>query len=278
MLMARPDESPIAHMVWVLIAVGAFMPAAAADIVVDSFDTAQSLYANSANFNSDGGVSGPGIIGGGRYAILWWISGPGGVTLDVNAGTEQLGFTRDTSTAGRLVLTWGSSLVGDPLNVDLTGGGALDCIVINVALSSHPVQLRINVSSDASNRSEAVALINGGTLDTQVKFPFDEFSAVEGSGADFTDIDQILVEATSGSAGTLQFLQLEEIVVASCACSGDLNGDGFRSVSDFTRFASAYGSQMGDANYDPDADFNGDGFVNVVDFSQFAVVYGVPCP
>jgi hypothetical protein len=61
-------------------------------------------------------------------------------------------------------------------------------------------------------------------------------------------------------------------------CPGDLNGDGFRNVSDFTLFAAAYGSHSGDPNYNPAADLNGDGFVNVSDFTVFATNYGVPCP
>jgi aminopeptidase N len=61
-------------------------------------------------------------------------------------------------------------------------------------------------------------------------------------------------------------------------CPGDLNGDGFRNVSDFTLFAAAFGSQLGDPDYNPDADLDGNGIVNVTDFTQFAGVYGVPCP
>jgi hypothetical protein len=61
-------------------------------------------------------------------------------------------------------------------------------------------------------------------------------------------------------------------------CPGDMNGDGFRNVTDFTVFAAAYGSRIGDANYDRGADLNGDGFVNVTDFTQFATVFGQECP
>jgi probable HAF family extracellular repeat protein len=60
-------------------------------------------------------------------------------------------------------------------------------------------------------------------------------------------------------------------------CPGDVNDDGYRNVTDFTLFASAYGSKLGDDNYNPNADLNGDGFVNVNDFTQFAAVFGVPC-
>jgi hypothetical protein len=70
------------------------------------------------------------------------------------------------------------------------------------------------------------------------------------------------------------------IMTVTCggSCPGDINGDGYRNVSDFTLFAGAYGSQIGDPNYDPDADLNGNGFINATDFTLFAGNYGVPCP
>lgn len=63
-----------------------------------------------------------------------------------------------------------------------------------------------------------------------------------------------------------------------CKWWGDLNADGFRDLTDFTLFASAYGSQLGDAAYSLCADFDGDGFVNITDFSLFVGDYLVPCP
>jgi hypothetical protein len=65
---------------------------------------------------------------------------------------------------------------------------------------------------------------------------------------------------------------------APSGCPGDVDGDSFRNVTDFTHLAGAYGSAFGDAAYDANADMDGDGFINVTDFTQFAAVYGVPCP
>lgn len=62
------------------------------------------------------------------------------------------------------------------------------------------------------------------------------------------------------------------------SCPGDFDGDGFRNATDFTLFANAYGTQLGDPNYNPDADFDSDGFVNITDFTTFAGYYLVPCP
>lgn len=54
---------------------------------------------------------------------------------------------------------------------------------------------------------------------------------------------------------------------------GDLNGDGFVNLTDFTIFAMAYLSQAGDPHYNSQADLNGDGYVNATDFSIFAGLY-----
>jgi hypothetical protein len=62
------------------------------------------------------------------------------------------------------------------------------------------------------------------------------------------------------------------------ACLGDLDGDGVRDLTDFSLFAAAYGSVLGDGDYNPDADFDSDGVIDLTDFSAFAAVYGVPCP
>lgn len=70
----------------------------------------------------------------------------------------------------------------------------------------------------------------------------------------------------------------ENIVAWAIYCPGDLDGDGFRNVTDFTVFGGAYGTHIGDPDYNPDADFDGDGFVNVTDFTIFAEGYLQACP
>jgi hypothetical protein len=61
-------------------------------------------------------------------------------------------------------------------------------------------------------------------------------------------------------------------------CPGDLDNDGVRDLTDFTLFANAYGSVLGEPSYDPDADMDGDGIIDLTDFTAFAAVYRVPCP
>jgi hypothetical protein len=90
-----------------------------------------------------------------------------------------------------------------------------------------------------------------------------------------------LVGLSEGNGVPVNLYQDDFTSLAACptgGCPGDLNGDGFRNVSDFTLFAAAYGSQLGDPNYSPAADMDGNGFINVSDFTLFAAVFGVPCP
>jgi hypothetical protein len=61
-------------------------------------------------------------------------------------------------------------------------------------------------------------------------------------------------------------------------CPGDLDGDGVRDLSDFTLFATAFGTTLGDPEYNPAADMDGDGVIDLSDFTVFASNYGVPCP
>ena len=55
---------------------------------------------------------------------------------------------------------------------------------------------------------------------------------------------------------------------------GDFNGDGDIDIFDFVMFAAAYGSELGDDNYNPAGDFNDDGDIDIFDFVLFAAVYG----
>jgi len=55
---------------------------------------------------------------------------------------------------------------------------------------------------------------------------------------------------------------------------GDFNGDGHIDIFDFVLFAAAYGSELGDDNYNAAGDFNNDGHIDIFDFVLFAAVYG----
>jgi hypothetical protein len=54
----------------------------------------------------------------------------------------------------------------------------------------------------------------------------------------------------------------------------DFNEDGKVDFTDFSSFATAFGTSNGDGNFDPVFDLNGDGAVNFEDFIQFAGDFG----
>jgi hypothetical protein len=78
--------------------------------------------------------------------------------------------------------------------------------------------------------------------------------------------------------------QIEFTCRQCCPCVGDSSDpcDDFVNATDFTIFASAYGTQAGDADYDVCADLapagSPDGIINVADFTIFAGLYQQPCP
>ncbi len=47
---------------------------------------------------------------------------------------------------------------------------------------------------------------------------------------------------------------------------GDLDNDRDVDLNDYNAFLAAYGSALGDANYDPNADYDGDDFIGMTDF------------
>jgi len=60
-------------------------------------------------------------------------------------------------------------------------------------------------------------------------------------------------------------------VALAAACDGDVDGDGDTDLSDLAALLSAYGSFLGDPNYNPSADFDAD---NDVDLSDLAFLLG----
>jgi len=60
----------------------------------------------------------------------------------------------------------------------------------------------------------------------------------------------------------------------AAAMKGDFDADGDIDIFDFAAFADAYGSEVGDPNYNAIGDFNNDGDIDIFDFVAFAEVYG----
>ena len=59
---------------------------------------------------------------------------------------------------------------------------------------------------------------------------------------------------------------------------GDVDGDSHVDVVDLLWFVDAFGSTIGDANYNPECDFNCDGYVDVVDLLFLVDGFGTCVP
>jgi hypothetical protein len=66
------------------------------------------------------------------------------------------------------------------------------------------------------------------------------------------------------------------LVCDEVECPGDLDGDGYRDLSDLAQLLSNYG-MSGGASYE-DGDLDADGDVDLSDLATLLGVYGVPCP
>jgi 6-phosphogluconolactonase (cycloisomerase 2 family) len=65
-----------------------------------------------------------------------------------------------------------------------------------------------------------------------------------------------------------------EIAVWLPPCAGDLDGDGDTDLSDLATLLAAYGTSVGDPDYNPGADFDGSGTVDLSDLAFLLADYG----
>ena len=61
------------------------------------------------------------------------------------------------------------------------------------------------------------------------------------------------------------------------ACMGDANGSGVIGTVDFGAFKQAFGSSVGDVEYNPLVDYNASGTVGTADFAILQAVWNQPC-
>ena len=57
----------------------------------------------------------------------------------------------------------------------------------------------------------------------------------------------------------------------------DVNGDCIVDIFDLAAVGKAFGSQPGDANWNPDADMNGDNIINIIDLATVGKEFGSTC-
>ena len=85
---------------------------------------------------------------------------------------------------------------------------------------------------------------------------------------DGSNLERIWASPTGWNSGAVTLL-LEEV-----ACLGDLDGDGDTDLADLAMLLAAYGTSIGDPNYNPDADFDASGTVDLPDLATLLSDYG----
>jgi len=180
-------------------------------LIVDTFETPQSMMAASFMTSDSSSVTGTGILGDGRDAVVAWISGPVFAELDiVSGGGGLLSFSLGAKTMGSTSLTWDgndSNASADDFTglggVDLTDGGTANAFEVDVLFDDLAVDVVVTVWTDATKASAATISLPGGiTSSTDFSALFASFTPTIGGGADFTDVGMIRVEIEAGLAAT----------------------------------------------------------------------------
>jgi hypothetical protein len=155
--------------------------------------------------------------------------------------------------------------------------------------SGNVMQTPFNQTSGVSADPQSAASLGGLVFAAEIVYdagtpgdpgagPDGSFDKVTGTGGTANSFDQeynVLFYVTGTEEGP-----------SCCPCPGDLdpgypNCDDIVDLTDFTVFASAYNTVLGDPTYNECADLDppgGDGVVDLTDFTVFAAQYNNPCP
>jgi uncharacterized repeat protein (TIGR01451 family) len=188
----------------------------ALEITIDEFSTDQATltltYPADLGLTAESVVSGAGILGGERDIQVELIGGAvGGNSVSAGVATDYFSYGQDPTLTASGLLQWdgpdGDATTLDPLGlggIDLTSGGVQDTFVIGVFYDDTPIDLTLEVFTNAGNSSTYDVVLPGGiwTFEEWV-IPFDAFVVNLGAGADFTNVGAITLFMTSATAPDL---------------------------------------------------------------------------
>lgn len=216
----------------------------------------------------------PSISADGRY-VAFWSSAGNLVPDDTNDADDVFVHDRQTGVTERVSV----DSAGDQGN-DHSRYPSISADGLWVAFQSTAADLVV----DDTNGVEDIFLHNrteSTTLRVSLNADEEQADGACARGDVSGDGQYVAFETLATNFGFEDYNDAEDVYLRFLGeiqpCPGDFNGDLFRNITDFTLFAEAYPSQVGDPNYDPEMDMNSDGFINLTDFSIFANYYGIPC-
>jgi hypothetical protein len=192
----------------------AFVRPVHASLIIDSFETTQSLTVTEKASNDSDWAAGGDILGGHRGIELDLaapLSGRNNVDIAIDS-SNALDFSQGSG-AGRALLVWDgrqSGQVGSVdsagLNIDLTENGRNAAIAFDVLFNDRPIGMTFTLYSDSTPFSYTYALPGGtGSLGTHV-ISFAAFPA----GFDPTQVGAIslLIDGTTAAGADLRVKDL----------------------------------------------------------------------
>src|SRR6266545_2874536 len=193
---------------------------AAQSITIDSFTTNQaslSLTFPPAGTSASSSVSGAGILGGERDLEINLTAGViAGNGMSAVVGSGFFSYSQDATISGTGRIQWDGTDGSATLNptglggLDLTAGGSQDAFVLDFTFDDLPVDVVIEVFSDAGNAS-SLTLTTPGLIFSTTNFvvPYSAFTTSLGAGADFSNVGAIVL--TLGSSITAPDVVIDDI-------------------------------------------------------------------
>lgn len=220
---------------------------------------------------------------------------PGGTPFNLSIAAENFVLANDSSV--ELVRYWGvnSTNFSDPLAFvnsfrvrffEDDGTGLPGALVSDQTISKNSVTVAAGTTIYFSHELTLPAPVDlaAGTTywlsiaankqfnDTQNYWSWQQSSMVDGT--------QIALQfnptgawSTPGGSEVSTCFELEG-TADTCGCIGNLDDDCDTDVLDFTELAAAFGSVLGEPNFNPDADYDDDDAITVLDFGIWSGDFG----
>jgi uncharacterized repeat protein (TIGR01451 family) len=226
--------------------------AVAQPIVIDTFSTNQAslqLDFPPAGTNATSSVAGAGILGSERDMEIDLIGGViAGNGMDAVVSSGFYSYSQDATIQGAGRIEWDGADGSPALNptglggIDLTAGGTQDAFLLSVIFDDLPVDVVIEVYSDAGNAS-SLTFTSPGLIFVATNFviPFSALTPTLGAGVDWTDVGAITLTLGSNITApdvVIDFVQTTSTLDASktVAIATDVDGDGNADPGDTLRY------------------------------------------